>query len=517
MIGKPGAGQGVAQGDRQPGDEGAAAPFGARQLFGLVGGLVAAAVLILVPPPEGLSPTAWRTAGVAALMAVWWITEALPVYATALVPLVLFPALGIADMRTAAAPYANPTIFLFMGGFMIALAMQRWGLHRRIALAILSVAGTGPQQLIAGLMAATVFLSMWISNTSATLMMLPIATSVLALIAGPGVPARDARNIAPATMLAVGFGATIGGVATLIGTPPNALLAGFMQETYGITVSFAAWMAVGVPLSLVLSVACWVLLCRLVFPVSRTPLAGAAQLIAAERTGLGPIGRGEIAVAIAFAVAATLWITQPILAPLLPALKITDAGIAMTVALVLFLVPVDLRRGVFVLDWTWANKLPWGLLVLFGGGLSLADAASASGLAAWIGQGLSGLSSVPAWMLVAIAVAAIVFLSEIASNTAAAATLLPLLAVAAVTLGQNPLLFCIAGALAASGGFMLPVATPPNAIVFGSGHVTMQQMVRAGFWLDLVWIVLVALAAIYLVPIAFDAPYGVVPDWAAPD
>jgi sodium-dependent dicarboxylate transporter 2/3/5 len=398
---------------------------------------------------------------------------------------------------------------------MIALAMQRWGLHRRIALAILSVAGTGPQQLIAGLMAATVVLSMWISNTSATLMMLPIATSVLALIAGPGVPARDVRNLGPATMLAVGFGATIGGVATLIGTPPNALLAGFMQETYGVTVSFAAWMAVGVPLSLVLAGLCWVLLCRVLFPVSRMPVVGAAELIAGQRAALGPMGRGEVAVAIAFAVAAALWITQPLLAPLVPALKITDAGIAMTVALALFLVPVDVRRGVFVLDWTWANKLPWGLLVLFGGGLSLADAASASGLAEWIGQGLSGFAAVPAWLLIAVVVAAIVFLSEIASNTAAAATMLPLLAVAAVALGQNPLLFCIAGALAASGGFMLPVATPPNAIVFGSGHVTMQQMVRGGFWLDLIWIVLVALAAVFLVPLAFDAPYGVVPAWAA--
>ncbi|MCB2106278.1 MAG: DASS family sodium-coupled anion symporter [Rhodobacteraceae bacterium] len=470
--------------------------------------------MLVAGPPANLPGIAWATGAVAAAMAIWWITEPIPVYATALIPLVAFPLLGVFDIKTAAAPYANPTIFLFMGGFMIAMAMQRWNLHRRMALAILATAGTGPQQLVGGLMAATVLLSMWISNTSTTMMMLPIAISVLSLIHANDVDPRDARNIGPALMLAVGFGATIGGMATLIGTPPNALLAGFMQTTYGVKVSFAAWMAVGAPLALVIGIACWVLLCRVLFPISNVPVAGARELIAAQRKALGPMSRGEIVVAVAFAVAAVLWIVQPFVVAWLPGLKLSDAGIAMTVAFLLFLVPVDFGKGEFVLDWTWANKLPWGILLLFGGGLSLADAAQSSGLADAIGQAMSGWSSVPAWLLIAATVAIIVYLSEIASNTAAAATMLPLLAAAAVSLGQSPLLFCIAGALGASGGFMLPVATPPNAIVFGSGQVTIQQMIRGGFWLDVIWIVVVALGAIFLVPLAFDTVYGVVPDWA---
>jgi len=443
-------------------------------------------------------------------MAIWWICEPVPVYATAVIPLVLLPPLGIADIRAAAAPYANPTIFLFMGGFMIALAMQRWELHRRIALNILSVTGTGPRQLVGGVMAATVFISMWINNTSTTLMMLPIAVSLFPLMAqGAG-----ARNFETAMVLGVAYGASIGGLGTLIGTAPNALFAGFMQQTYGVTVSFAAWMAVGVPVSLVIALACWVLLCRVLYPLSTAPVPGAAELLARERAALGPMSRGERIVAAAFLAAAALWMAQPLLAAALPGLKISDAGIAMTVALALFLAPVDLKRGVFALDWTWANRIPWGLLVLFGGGLSLAEAAGASGLAGWLGQGMAGWSGLPLWLLIAAFVALIVLLSEIASNTAVTATLLPVLATAAVALGQSPLVLCAAGAMAASGGFMLPVATPPNAIAFGTGHVNVQQMARAGVRLDLIWIVAVSLGVLGLLPLAFGVGFGEVPSWA---
>lgn len=493
-------------------DEGG--PFGTRQRVGLFAGLAVTAVMLAVTPPDGMTEAGWRVAAVGALMAIWWITEAIPVYATALLPVALFPALGLMDLRVAAAPYAQPTIFLFMGGFMIALAMQRWNLHRRIALAILSRTGTGPRQLVGGMLIATVLISMWISNTSTALMMLPIATSILALIRAAGGSARDVANIGPCLALAVGYGATIGGIGTPIGTPPNALLVAFMQSNYGIQVSFSAWMMVGVPLLIVLAAACWILLCRVLYPLSATPIPGAADLIRGEQAALGPMQRGEIVVAIAFALAAVMWMTQPLLAGAFPALKITDAGIAMTVAIALFLIPTDFKRGEFVLNWEWASRIPWGILVLFGGGLSLAEAAGTSGLAEWIGSGFANWQAVPAWMIVLALVAFIVFLSEIASNTAAAATLLPLLAVAAVTLGQNPMLFCLAGALAASGGFMLPVATPPNAIVFGSGAVTINQMARAGFWLDLIWIVIVGAGAVLLLPLAFDLQYGVVPDWA---
>ena len=483
-----------------------------RQIFGLAGGLVAFALLLLLPPPEGMSDKGMLVAAIAALMAIWWICEPIPVYATALIPLVLLPGLGVMDLKTAAAPYANPTIFLFMGGFMLALAMQRWGLHRRIAMTILSWTGTGPQQLVGGVMAATVFVSMWINNTSTTLMMLPIAISIIPLMRQGN--AQDSKNFETAMVLAVAYGASIGGLGTLIGTAPNALLAAFMQQTYGYTVSFAAWMMVGVPISVTLAILCWILLCRVLYPLSTTPVPGVVELLNTERAALGPISRGESIISVVFALASVLWVTQPIIAPMFPNLKMSDAGIAMTCAFVLFVIPVDFKRGIFALDWEWANKIPWGLLVLFGGGLSLADAAGSSGLAEWLGGGMASWSAIPLWILITMFVAMIVFLSEIASNTAVAATLLPVLATAALVLGQNPLLFCTACTMAASGGFMLPVATPPNATAFRSGYVNIQQMSRAGFRLDLIWIIVVSIGVLTLLPIAFDVQFDEVPAWA---
>jgi solute carrier family 13 (sodium-dependent dicarboxylate transporter), member 2/3/5 len=487
--------------------------YSTRQYFGLMAGLLAFFALLALPPPEGMSDKSMLVAAMAALMAMWWICEPIPVYATAMIPLVLLPGLGVTDFKTAAAPYANPTIFLFMGGFMIAIAMQRWELHRRIALKILSWTGTGPQQLVGGVMAATVFISMWINNTSTTLMMLPIAISIIPLMRQGN--AQESQRFETAMVLAVAYGASIGGLGTLIGTAPNALLAAFIQETYGFTVSFAAWMVVGVPLSIIIAVACWVLLCRVLYPLSTTPVPGAQDMLAKELHALGHMTRGEKIAAVAFGAAALLWVTQPLLAQLLPGIKISDAGIAMTIAFLLFVVPVDLKRGVFALDWEWANKIPWGLLVLFGGGLSLADAAGSSGLAEWLGQGMTSWSAAPVWVLIVAFVALIVFLSEIASNAAVTATLLPVFAAAAIALGQSPLLFCIACAMAASGGFMLPVATPPNAIAFGSGYVNAQQMARAGLRLDLIWILIVSIGVLTLLPVAFDVKFGEVPAWAA--
>jgi sodium-dependent dicarboxylate transporter 2/3/5 len=486
--------------------------YGFRQYLGLALGLSGFCLLLLLPPPDGMSENGMRVAAVALLMAVWWICEPIPVYATAFLPIVLFPFLNVMDVRAAAAPYANPTIFLFMGGFMIALAMQRWGLHKRIALKILSWTGTGPQQLVAGVIGATVFISMWINNTSATLMMLPIALSILPLMDAGN--QAESKRFKTAIVLAVAYGASIGGLATLIGTAPNALLAAFMQQRYGYTVSFASWMMVGLPMSLVIASALWFVLCRVLYPMSTAPVPGVAELLKSERDALGPMSRGEQIVAVAFTTAVVLWVLQPIIGPMLPGLKLSDAGIAMAVAVALFIIPINLKQGIFVLNWEWANKMPWALFILFGGGLSLADAAGASGLAEWLGTGTASFTTLPTWVLVIAFVAMIVFLSEIASNTAATATLLPVLAASAVALGENPLLFCIAGAMAASGGFMLPVATPPNAIAFGSGHVNVQQMARAGIRLDLIWITVVVIGALTLLPAVFDISFGVRPDWA---
>lgn len=434
-------------------------------------------------------------------------------YATGLLPLALFPLLGAVDIGTASAPYANPLIFLFMGGFMIALAMQRWGLHTRIALSLLSVTGTRARNLIGGFMLATALLSMWVSNTATTMMMLPIAISVLALLKADQDDIRALPGFNTALVLAIAYGANIGGLGTLIGTPPNALLAAYFDQTYGITIGFAEWMIVGLPLSFSLLLITWLLLTRVLYPIPNLEVEGAATILDDARSKLGPVSHPERIVAIGFGTAAFLWVFRPVLSDLLPWLTLSDAGIAMIVALLLFLVPSGEKPGDGVLNWEWASRLPWGVLLLFGGGLSLAGAAGASGLSTWIGNGMAGWDGLPTLVLLVAVVAAVIFLTEVTSNTATTATLLPLLAAAAIAVGENPLLLCIPAALAASCAFMLPPATPPNAIVFGSGQVTIPQMARAGIWLNLVSIgVIVAVSYLVAAPV-FGIEPGVLPEW----
>jgi sodium-dependent dicarboxylate transporter 2/3/5 len=489
-----------------------------RQRIGLVLGILLFGIILVAPPPDGLSAAGWRAAAVAALMAVWWITEAIPVYATGLLPLALFPLLGVVDIGTAAAPYANPLIFLFMGGFMIALAMQRWGLHTRIALSLLSLTGTQARNLVGGFMLATALLSMWVSNTATTMMMLPIALSVLALLKAEAGDRQTLPGFNTALVLAIAYGANIGGLGTLIGTPPNALLAAYFDETYGVTIGFAEWMMVGLPLSFVLLILTWLLLTRVLHPMPNTHIEGADTILDHARSSLGPVSHGERVVAIAFGTAAFLWVFRPVLTKLLPWLTLSDAGIAMTVALALFLVPSGEKPphgGIDgVLNWDWASRLPWGVLLLFGGGLSLAGAAGASGLSTWIGNGMAAWGDLPTVLLLLAVVTVVVFLTEVTSNTATTATLLPLLAVAAIAIGENPLLLCIPAALAASCAFMLPPATPPNAIVFGSGQVTIPQMARAGVWLNVMSIMILVIASYLLVVPVFDVVPGRVPVWA---
>jgi solute carrier family 13 (sodium-dependent dicarboxylate transporter), member 2/3/5 len=492
--------------------------LGLRGRIGLPLGPVLFAAMLLTPPPAELGQAGWHAAAVGVLMATWWVTEAVPIPATALLPIALFPLLDVRSIDGAAAPYANPLIFLFMGGFLLALAMQRWELHRRIALSVLRLAGTRPAGLVWGFMVATAVLSMWVSNTATAVMMLPIGFSVVQLVEanaarGGGAPARS--NFAVALVLGIAYAASIGGLATLIGTPPNALVAGFLRETYGVEIGFATWMMVGLPLTVVLLPLTWVLLTRLVFPVRDPEIPGGRALIAGELRKLGPVARAEWIVMAVFALAAGSWIFRPLLDRAFPGLGLTDAGIAIAAALLLFAAPVDLGRGVFVLNWEWANRLPWEVLVLFGGGLSLADALTETGVARWIGGEMAAVGHLPTMVVVLMVVAVIIFLSELASNTATAAAFLPVVAALAVGIGENPLLLTIPAALAATCGFMLPVATPPNAIAYGTGRVTVPQMARAGWWLDLVSIVVVLAVAYFLVPVVFGIEPGVVPDWAA--
>jgi sodium-dependent dicarboxylate transporter 2/3/5 len=448
---------------------------------------------LLTGPPAGLSPAGWAAVGLVLLMACWWATEALPIPVTALLPLLLAPVLGIGTLEQVAAPYANPTIFLFLGGFLIGLAMQRWHLHRRIALMTLLAVGSAPRRQIGGFMLATAFLSMWVSNTATAIMMLPIGLSVIALLGADNDP-RETRRFATALLLAIAYAASIGGIATLIGTPPNVLLAAFLQQNYGIRIGFGQWLLLGVPVAVSMLAFTWWWLTRRGFGLA---VAGSEQLLRRELAALGPLSRGERRVAVVFVLAALGWVLQPLLAARLPG--INDTSIALAAGIALFIVPEDWRRRVFLLDWDSAVKLPWGVLLLFGGGLSLAGAIRTTGLAEWIAQGLGGVGALPVLLTIALVVVVIIFLTEVTSNTATAAVFLPMLGAVAVAQGIAPEVLAIPAAIAASCAFMMPVATPPNAIVFGSGHLRIQSMMAAGLMLNLAGIGIVTLLCFWLV------------------
>lgn len=460
-------------------------------------GLLLGPVLFLmtwwVPPPEGLSPMAWHVLGMALLMAIWWSTEALPIPVTALLPILIIPALGAGSLRDASAPYADPVIFLFLGGFMLGLAMQRWNLHRRIALLTLLAVGTRPSRQIAGFMIATAFLSMWVSNTATTIMMLPIGLSVIALMQSDN--AQELERFATAMLLSIAYAASIGGVATLIGTPPNALLAAYLKNNHDIAIGFGQWMLIGLPVAVSMLVFTGWWLTRGGFRLgeggaSRTALQDALR-------ELGPLSRGERTVGLIFVLTALAWIFRPLFADRLPWLD--DTSIAMAATLALFVTPVDAGKRIFVMDWSKTEGVPWGVLLLFGGGLSLAGVIRSSGLAEWIANSLGAFGALPLILMMALVVAVIIFLTEVTSNTATAAAFLPLLGALAVAQDVSPLLFAVPAAIAASCAFMMPVATPPNAIVFATGHMRIQAMIRAGFVLNLGGVVLVTLLSYGLI------------------
>jgi solute carrier family 13 (sodium-dependent dicarboxylate transporter), member 2/3/5 len=450
---------------------------------GVIAGIVLLTVFLVMPAPADLPLKAWHVAGIALLMAVWWITEALPIPATALVPLVAFPLMGVATMRETAAPYADPIIFLFLGGFIIGTAMQRWSLHKRIGLRVIVLVGLSPHRLIGGFLLATALLSMWISNSATAIMMLPVAVSVLALLdANAQSNAQSRKNLGIVLLLAVAYGASIGGLGTLIGTPPNALLAAYLSREHGIVIGFAQWMALGIPLVIILLAGAWVILTRM-HPIDANFGESAGDAVHSELDQLGTMTPAEIRVACVFGLTALAWVARPVYAGFVPG--IDDSVIAITGALALFLLPSGMAEGSRLLSWDDLKALPWGVLVLFGGGLSLADAISGSGLASWMGNALGGLSALPPILIIAVATVAMIFLTELTSNTASAATFLPIGGAIAVGIGLDPAMLTVPLALAASCAFMLPVATPPNAIVFASGRIEIMQMARAGLLINL--------------------------------
>lgn len=465
--------------------------------IGLLLGPVLLVLCLLTNPPAGLSQAAWYTVGLTLLMAAWWSTEAIPIPITSLLPILLVPLLGIASLDAATAPYANPTIFLFLGGFVLGLAMQRWNLHRRIALVTLRAMGSEPRRQIGGFMLATAFLSMWVSNTATTIMMLPIGLSVIGMLTAEQ-ESDESRRFGIALLLAIAYAASIGGVATLIGTPPNALLAGFMRESYDIQIGFGQWMLLGLPVSLVMLGIAWWWLTRRSFVLAGH---GSESLIRTELAELGPLSRGEKRVGAVFLITALAWIFQPVLGQWLPG--VNDTSIAIAAAIALFLLPVDWQKRSFLMDWETALKLPWGVLLLFGGGLSLAGAIRSTGLAEWIAQSMEVFGALPIIAMIALVTTVIIFLTEVTSNTATAAAFLPLLGALAVSQQMPPELLAMPAAIAASCAFMMPVATPPNAIVFGTGHLRIGAMIRAGLVLNLLGIVVVALLCYLLVPVLF--------------
>ncbi|GFZ92655.1 SLC13 family permease [Nesterenkonia alkaliphila] len=511
-----------------------------RRLIGLFGGL-AAALLVYVVMPGDLEVWLRLTAATAVLMAVWWMTEAIPIPATALLPLIIFPVLvpegeygsgdepaGGVSVDDIGASYGNNIIFIFMGGFMLALAMQRWNLHRRIALLTLRLMGSKPAALIGGFMIATGFLSMWVSNTATAVMMLPIGLSVLMLVrkilAGEDPASAEPEteeeqeegkkeaiksNFGTALMLGIAYAASIGSLGTIIGTPPNTFLIGYMGSEHDVHINFGQWMLVGVPISIIMMILTWFLLTKVVFRPEIDNIPGGAELIKGELEKLGRMSQGELRVLLIFVLAACAWVFIPLGTDLLAEFGvlsedaepfIDDAGIAMSIAALLFLLPAggEAKKGVRLLDWESAVKLPWGILLLFGGGLALSGQFGASGLSAWLGEQMEALDGIPVWVLVAVAALGVLILTEMTSNTATATIFVPVAAGVAMGTGVDPLVLAAPVALAATCAFMLPVATPPNAIAYGSGYVTIGQMIKGGLWLNIAGVIVITIASMTL-------------------
>lgn len=467
------------------------------QLLGLIGGPILAALVFWLIPGEdagGLADAGRATAAIGVLMASWWLTEALPLPATALLPLALFPLFGVASSGNAATPYASDVIFLFMAGFILGLGMERWGLHRRVALRIILAVGTAPRRLVGGFMIAAAVLSMWISNTAATIILLPVAISVIRMLQTPDAEDQPAvTQFATCLVLAIAYSASIGGVGTLIGSPPNLVAAGFLESRLDCSIGMLDWMRFGLPLVLFFLPLAWLYLVWFAFPLQLQRTTGGETQIRQSLLELGPMSRGEKIISVVFGLTALGWVLRPQLNSL-PGLELlSDAAIGMLGALSLFLIPV--HRGERAMDWDTALRLPWGVLLLFGGGLSLAAAIGAHEVDIFIAGGIRALGEIPLWLLLVVSVTLVKFMTELTSNTAIATTFIPVLAAVAVGMGAPPELLVIAVALSASYAFIMPVATPPNAIVFASGHVTIGQMARAGLGLNLLSIVPVSVTA----------------------
>ncbi|MBD7935586.1 DASS family sodium-coupled anion symporter [Cytobacillus sp. Sa5YUA1] len=482
-----------------------------KQNIGLLLGPILFALTLLFVSPEGMSREAQAVLASTLWVAVWWITEAIPIPVTSLLPIILFPVTG-AVSEGVTSSYADNTIFLFLGGFIIAIAMEKWNLHLRIALGIITVVGTSTSRLILGFMVATGFLSMWISNTATAMMMMPIAIAVITHVNDSMKSERESANrFGKSLMLGVAYAASIGGLGTLIGTPPNMIFAGVVKEIYGIEISFATWMLFGVPFACILLLAAWVYLVKIAFPMSIKELPGGKEIISSERQHLGKISFEEKLVLVVFLATAVAWITRSFI-PFDFISRIDDTIIAIAAAIILFLLPSKSSKDGQLLNWKDALNIPWGILLLFGGGLAIAKGFKDSGLATWIGEQLTVLEGVHLVIVILCVTALVTFLTEITSNTATATMMFPIMASLALALNIHPYALMVAAGIAASCAFMLPVATPPNAIVFGSGYLKIGDMAKSGFWLSLFTIFLVVVMIYFYMPIAWGIDIGTFPN-----
>ncbi|MFC5712892.1 SLC13 family permease [Thalassorhabdus alkalitolerans] len=468
------------------------------QLVGLILGPLLFALTLMFFRPEGLSSEGLAVLAVTMWIATWWITEAIPIPATSLLPIILLPLTGALDGDTVVSAYGNDIIFLFLGGFFIATAMEKWNLHKRMALAIIGLIGTSTQRIILGFMIATGFLSMWVSNTAAVMMMIPIGLAITYQVSealkGDKSSESEIKKFEKAIIFGIGYAGTAGGLGTLIGTPPNIILAGTVNELFGTEISFASWMAFAAPLVFILLVGTWLYLTKVVYPIKLKQLPGGRELIQKEKAALGVTSPEEKAVLAVFLFAAFMWITRTFLWDADGIVEIpglTDGMIAITATILLFLIPAGQGKEAKILDWKDSKEIPWGILLLFGGGLAIAAGFSETGLSGWIGEQLTVLEGMNFILIVLVATALVLFLTEITSNTATGTMILPVVASLAIALNIHPYALMVPCAMAANCAFMLPVGTPPNAIIFGTGKLKIIEMVKNGFWINIVAIILI--------------------------
>ncbi len=489
---------------------------------GLVLGPLVFFILFFMPQPEGMSKEAVRVAAITALMAIWWITEPIPIPATSLLPILLYPPFHILDIGDVTSRYAAPTIYLFIGGFFIAVTMERWNLHRRLALYTIKLVGTSPAKMTLGFMIATAFISMWVSNTATAMMMVPIGLAVISQVTGisakellDGRIGKHEQNFGKGLMISIAYSASIGGMATLIGTPPNIIMTNMVIETYGQTITFSQWIKFALPLVLIMLAFVWVLITKILFNTGKLQLAKGKETINEEIVKMGKITKEEISVLVVFLFIAFLWVITPTLKEIFPALSgVNDTVIAMLGALSLFLIPSDIKKGIFILDWKTAVKIPWHIVLFFGGGIALAAGFDRSGLASFLASKLSGLHGLDMAVFITIVIVFVILLTEITSNTATATLLVPVMGASAIALGIHPYATIIPACLAASFAFMLPVATPPNAVVFGSGAIHIRDMIKTGVWLDIFGTILIVIFVVYFLPVIWGIDLTQMPEWA---